>query len=310
MKLENKIESMSNLNTSNFRLDTDLISLRALIAVVEEGGFSAAAKRINRTQSAVSLQIAKLEERTGAKLLNRTSRSISLTNAGETFVRYARRIIELSDEAILAVTAPEEPTLLRVGFAEYLVPQHLHTLLARFRRVHPYCDLSLVLGSGFTILKALKNGELDVAFAGPEAKNGQLLWDEPLVWAGRVQQDKSHQTPLELALMHAPCSYRKIAFDTLAANGMSWKVSIDANSVHAVQSAIQAGLGLTVLPRSAVIEGMPIIKGMPDLPKTSVLSYTPANSSHPLTQRFIDYLQSGLEHSTDLELHAKPKTGE
>ena len=124
---------MSEPNRSPFKLDTDLLSLRALIAVVEEGGFSAAARRVHRSQSAVSLQVAKLEERLNTRLLERTSRSVSLTPAGETFISYARRILEMADEAMLAVTAPEESTLLRVGFAEYLAPQHLHNLLAQFR---------------------------------------------------------------------------------------------------------------------------------------------------------------------------------
>ncbi|WP_086931988.1 LysR family transcriptional regulator [Agarilytica rhodophyticola] len=295
---------MSNSNRSSFQLDTDLISLRSFIAVVEEGGFSAAAKRVNRSQSAISLQVAKLEERLNSKLLNRTSRVMTLTSAGEKFIDYARRIIELSDEAILAVSATDTPTVLRVGFAEYLVPQHLHNLLARFRRVHPKCDLSIVLGSGSSILQSLERGELDVVLAGPEGKNGHVLWQEALVWTGFLNIENNHDEPLELVLMHAPCSYRQIAFDALATNKMSWKVSIDANSVHAVQSAIYAGLGLSVLPRSAVLDGMPVIsEGMPSLPKTSVSSYIPDNANHPLAERFIEYLKSGLAQSADLEIH-------
>ncbi len=108
---------MRNKDRSGPKLETDLISLRSLVAVIEEGGFSAAARRMHRTQSAISLQIAKLEERLNTKLLERTSRSVNVTPAGETFVSYARRILELADEAIMAVTSPAELTLLRVGFA-------------------------------------------------------------------------------------------------------------------------------------------------------------------------------------------------
>ena len=104
---------MSKSNRSALKLETDLLSLRALVAVVEEGGFTAAERRVGRTQSAISLQIAKLEERLGGKLLERTSRSVSITPAGETFVSYARRILELADEAVLAVTAPDENALLQ-----------------------------------------------------------------------------------------------------------------------------------------------------------------------------------------------------
>lgn len=294
------MDSMSKSNRSQFKLETDLISLRSLVAVVEEGGFSAAAKRIGRTQSAVSLQIGKLEERLNTRLLDRTSRSVSLTPAGETFLSYARRILELADEAMLAVTSPDEATLLRVGFADYLAPQHLHTLLARFRRAHPNCDLSLVLGMGTEMLELMDQGNLDVVFAGPEAEHGKLLWEEPLVWTGTSNLEEGSDDPIDLVLMPTPCSYRKIAFDSLTRAGKTWKLSIEANSVQAVQSAIQAGLGISVLPLSVVQENMPLIsEKLPPLPNTSVLSYLRSDTTHPYAQRFIDFLIDGIEENIE-----------
>ncbi|MEM7013909.1 MAG: LysR family transcriptional regulator [Verrucomicrobiota bacterium] len=284
---------MSETNRFNFQLETDLLSLRSLIAVVEEGGFSAAAKRVNRTQSSVSLQIAKLEDRLNAKLLERTSRSVSVTPAGESFVSYARRILELADESILAVSSPAESSLLRVGFAEYLAPQHLHTLLARFRRAHPNCDLSLVLGLGPEMLEAMNRDELDLVLAGPEAENGDLLWEEPMVWTGQTNLADDRDKPIELVLMHPPCSYRKMAFDALTKAEKPWKLSIDANSVQAVQSAIRAGLGVSVLPISAILDDMQTIdRGMPKLPNTSVMSFVRPDLKNPYAQRFVDFLLS------------------
>ena len=294
---------MSESNRKKFTLETDLISLRSLVAVVEEGGFSAAANRIGRTQSAISLQIAKLEERLEVKLLERTSRSMSITPVGEIFLSYARRILELADEAMLAVSSPEEKTLLRVGFAEYLAPQHLHTLLARFRRAHPNCDLSLVLGMGGEMLASLERGDLDIVFAGPEADFGELLWEEPLVWTGASNMANDPDAPIDLVLMHAPCSYRQIAFDALNKLGKPWKLSIEANSVQAVQSAIQAGLGVSVLPLSVVEDGVALNKdALPELPDTSVMSYVKSDRSHPYAQRFVDFLLSSFEKSPRLEL--------
>ncbi|MEM9280576.1 MAG: LysR family transcriptional regulator [Verrucomicrobiota bacterium] len=287
---------MSESNRSDYQLDTDLLSLRSFIAVVEEGGFSAAAKRVNRTQSAISLQIAKLEERLDARLLERSSRSVSLTTVGESFLSYARRIVELSDEAILAVTAPDEKTLLRVGFAEYLAPQHLPNLLARFRRAHPNCDLSLMLGMGIDLIPSLEEGRLDLVFAGPEAENGELLWEEELVWTGPEGfDDQDEVEAIDLVLMHPPCSYRQIAFDALTKVNQSWKLSIDANSVQAVLSAIRADLGISVLPRSAVPEDLAILSGdLPELPNTSVMSYARSDKPHPYSQRFVDYLMANV----------------
>ncbi|MDP0491652.1 MAG: LysR family transcriptional regulator [Verrucomicrobiota bacterium JB023] len=284
---------MSNSNQSTFKLETDLLALRSLVAVVEEGGFSAAAKRVHRTQSAISLQIAKLEERLNTKLLERTSRSVTLTSAGEKFLSYARRILELADEASLAVTAPDEATRLRVGFADYLAPIHLPALLARFRRAHPNCDLTLNLGLGGPLLNSLQNDELDLVFAGPESPEGVLLWEEPLVWTGRPVPDEQQ---LELVLMPSPCSYRQLAFDALAKLSRPWKIAIEANSVQAVQTAIQAGLGLTILPLSAVPDEMKVLDHLPPLPDTSVCSFTnPDHAANPYLQRFIDFLVEGMD---------------
>lgn len=294
---------MRKSNRTIFQLDVDLLSLRTLVAVIEEGGFSAASKRVGRSQSAISLQIAKLEDRLGAKLLERTSRSVSVTPAGEIFVSYARRILELSDEAFLAVSAPEEKTLLRVGFAEYLAPRHLPNLLATFRRAHPNCELSLVLGMGVDLFPSLEDGRLDLVFAGPESEDGTLLWEEELVWTGPGQEGAEmlgtadEPGPLDLVLMHAPCSYRQIAFDSLTKLGQPWKMSIEANSVQAVQSAIRAGLGVSVLPRSSVAEDLTFLSGgfLPDLPNTSVMSYERSDHAHPYAQRFIDFLMASVE---------------
>jgi DNA-binding transcriptional LysR family regulator len=279
---------MNKTNRQQFKLDTDLNCLRSLIAVAEEGGFSAAAKRIHRTQSAICVQIAKLEDQLNAKLLERNSRSVVPTPAGEAFLSYARRILALADEAVLAVAAPAEPALLRVGFVEYLAPHHLHTLLAQFRQTHPNCDLSLTVGWGPPLLESLDKGELDLVFAGPVKGRGQLLWEEPLLWTGTLTDPNA---PLELVLMPAPCAYRKIVFDALTQIAKPWKLSIEANSVQAVQSSIRAGLGVTILPISAIRDDMPVIKGiLPNLPDTAVKSYINPDLANPYAQRFVDFL--------------------
>ncbi|BDS06079.1 LysR family transcriptional regulator [Oceaniferula spumae] len=291
---------MSSEKQAHLKLETDLLSLRTFVAVVEEGGFSAAAKRVHRTQSAISLQIAKLEDRLGTQLLERSTRAVSVTPAGETFISYARRILELADEAALAVTAPDEATLLRVGFADYLAPQHLHTLLARFRRAHPNCDLSLVLGYGAELISKLEDNELDLVFAGPEGKRGTQLWDEPLVWSGTLPPQKNSSEPIELVLMPAPCCYRKIAFDALTKAGVPWKLSIEANSALAVQAAIEAGLGISVLPRSVLSDHLPKINGvLPKLPHTTLASYVQPGATHPYAQRFTDFLVSCVKNPNE-----------
>jgi DNA-binding transcriptional LysR family regulator len=284
-------------NKLNYKLETDLNTLRSFVAIVEEGGFSAAARRVHRTQSAISVQIAKLEDRLNTKLLERDNRPITVTPSGESFLSYAYKILELADEAVLAATSPEETTLLRVGFGQFLVPYDLHNLLARFRRAHPNCDFILNLGPGTMLLEQLDKGELDVVFAGPEAERGQMLWEEPLVWSGTTNLSDNPDDPIELIMMHSPCSFRKVAFDALVKSARPWKVSINANSLQAVQSAIRAGLGVSVMPLSSVAEDMPIVHDLPELPNTMVMSYVHPEVSHLYAQRLIDFLMESVNES-------------
>lgn len=282
------------MSKNSFKLETDLNSLRAFVAVVEEGGFSAAAKRIYRTQSAVSVQIAKLEDQLGIKLLERTSRCVCVTPAGETFLSYARRVLDLMEDAAAAIRPPEEKALLRVGIAEYLAPQYLDTVLTRFQKKYPQCDLSLTLGLGGTLLEKMDQDELDLVVSGPDRAGGQILWEEPLVWTGTYAASAD---PVKLVLLPAPCLYRKMVFDSLTKMALPWRMSIEANSFEAIQSSIRAGLGITILPETAIKDGMPVIKeNLPDLPNSGVVSFT--RQSHPYTQAFIDYLVASHDEVT------------
>ncbi len=292
----NKYEvEMKNRKSSKFMLDADLLSLRAVVAVADEGSFSGAAKHIGRTQSAVSLQIAKLEGRMDIRLFDRTSRSVVQTPAGEVFTAYARRILELADEAFAAVSSPVISKPLRIGFAEYLVPHHLYKLLSRFKRRYPNAVIELNLGVGGSLIRELRDGKLDVVIAGPEGEKGLLLIEEPLVWVGPQDRHEIGEQELELILMQPPCSYRKAAFDSLTKSERSWNLTLSANSIQGTQSAVAAGLGFSVVPRSAVSKDLKIIsEGFPELPVTSIQAYSNNVDPHPLIQPSIEFLKEQL----------------
>ncbi len=281
---------------SSFVLDADLITLRSLIAIVDLGSFSAAAKQVGRSQSAVSLQMAKLEERLQVPLLERTSRRVNLTPAGETFTSYARRIIDLSDEGFAAVFSPETTEPLRIGFAEYLVPQHLHRLLSRFKKSLPKTKMELKLGVGFELYNDLNQNDLDVIVAGPEGKGGVVLLTEPLVWVSAKNSCYDRDKHIEVVQMKAPCSYRKAALDSLNKSGMIWKESVSVNSIQGIQSAVSAGFGVSTMPRSAINSDLEIInEGFPKLPETSINVFWNTTNPHPLTKRFISFFKEELK---------------
>lgn len=283
----------------SFVLDVDLLTLRSFLGIVDLGSFSAAAQQIGRTQSAVSLQISKLEDRMDVLLFERTSRSVELTPAGETFAVYARRIIELSDEGFAAVSATESAEPLRIGFAEYLVPRHLQRLLTRFKRSLPKEKVGIKLGMGFELYNDLSKNQLDIVIAGPEGDGGLLLFSEPLVWVGakNIKHDFSGEslTPLSIVQMKAPCSYRKAALESLAAEGVMWSESVSVNTIQGIQSAVGAGFGVSTMPRSAVSDDLEIIdNGLPQLPTTDIYVFWNTTNPHPLTKRFISFFQEEL----------------
>lgn len=284
---------MSKSNKCILQLDTDLISLRAMVAIVDEGSFSAAAKKVGRSQSAVSLQISKLENRIQAKLFKRTSRMVRMTEVGEKFTAYARRILDLADEAMTSISAPDIQEILRIGFAEYLVPKHLHKLLARFKLAHPEVELKLNLGSCPALYQDMTEGNLDIVVAGPEFEGGQLLFKEPLVWVG--PKDYQPKASVPLIFMPPPCSYRKAAYDCLATENFRFEVAMESNSINGVRSAVEAGLGVSVIARSAVTDNLYILEDIyPRLPNTSVFAFTGPDAPEVLVDRFLACLVEGL----------------
>ena len=274
------------------------MSLRTLVAIAETGSFSQAASHVGRTQSAVSLQIAKLEDRLGTQLLNRTSRKVTQTQDGEILVAYARRILSIADEAALALHAPEAEAPLRIGFADHLAPDHLHDLLARFKRAHPRLIFELTLGTGQFLRDAMDDGKLDVMVAGPasepfSAEKHTVLMKEALVWVGDYKLCADQARAVPLILMHPACSYRRLATETLDNAGVPWVMVAEVNSILAARSAVKAGLGISPMSISGS-GGMRRVDGtLPDLPETAMIAYR-GTTAHPITDRFIDFLAETL----------------
>lgn len=283
------------IKKKTFQLDADLLTLRAVVAVAETESFSAAAKYIGRTQSAVSLQISKLEERLDVRLFDRTSRSVHITPTGEVFLSYCRRILGLADEAYASVSSPVITKPLRIGFAEYLVPKHLYELLSLFKRRYPKAVVDLHLGIGGILVKQLHDGMLDVVIAGPEGEKGEVLVEEPLIWATPKDYTVQESQPLDLILMQPPCSYRQAALDSLALAEQQWNLTLSASSIQGTQSAVAAGLGVSVIPQSALNSDLKIIEGLPPLPQTSIQAYTVRADSHPLIEPFIAFIKEEFE---------------
>jgi DNA-binding transcriptional LysR family regulator len=276
--------------------------LRAFVAVVECGGFSAAAERLLRGQSAVSLQIKRLEERLGVRLLDRSPRHVALTAEGELILDHARRILRLNDELVARVREPELSGVVRLGAPEDFATSHLQSVLARFARSHPRVALEVTCELTLEVLARFRAGELDIALIKREpsgAPAGLRVWREPLVWVGAARGAAGVEGALPLVVSPRPCVYRKRATDALDAAGRAWRIAYACGSLAGNHAAVRAGLGVTVLPKAMVPADLAVLDEdaelLPLLQDTEI-ALVEAPRLPPPAVRLRDYIVRELEH--------------
>jgi DNA-binding transcriptional LysR family regulator len=287
-----------NINMK-FRFDLDL--LRTFTAICDTGGFTRAGERLHLTQSTVSLQLKRLEEIVEKRLFERHTRKVILTNDGEILLGYARQILEIADEAQSRMSEPEIEGVVRVGIPEDFANRHLPGILARFTRAHPkvqlhvYCDLSV------SLLEGLSRNEFDLVLVkkGSQSDKGILVWREPLVWAAAAEFDVSGHDPLPLIVFPRGCIYRDLALRTLEGLGRKWWLAFISPSLTGLQAALLAGLGVTVLAKSALPHGHRILRpeeGFPDLSVTDLtLHYAdggPSKAATLLSEHIIESIDA------------------
>jgi len=246
----------------------DSVTLKSFIAIAEGGSFSHAAQSVGRTQSALSLQIKKLEGSLGCSLFQRTSRSVKLTEQGEIFLGYAKRIIELQWEAYSRLREPDAEGEIRLGTPEDFATHYLPNVLASFRQHHPRIQLNVSCDLTLNLIEGFHNGQFDVILVKRDpqkVKGGMKVWREPLVWAAadHYRQEKN----LSLVLSPHPCIYRVRALAALDKAKKPWIISYTSPSLAGSLAAVRAGLGITVLPANMLPSGVhPIRSGLlPDL---------------------------------------------
>ncbi|WP_440995206.1 LysR substrate-binding domain-containing protein [Arhodomonas sp. SL1] len=254
-------------------MDTDLF--RAFVAVADSGGFSAAAKGLNRTQSAVSLQVRRLEERTGEALFARTSRSVALTAAGEALLPYARRLLRLQEEALAAVGEAGTGNALRFGITDEQALAYLPEVLGPFQRSHPGVHLEITCDLSTRLVDALGQGLLDLALTIRHRRTatGEVVAREPLVWVAAEDLPLPPRGALPLALNPEGCLYRAQAVSALGQAGREWRVVYISQSATGINLAVQAGLAVTVKTPRSVPEGCRVLgtaDGLPELPWVAI----------------------------------------
>lgn len=247
-----------------FHLNT--ILLKTFISIAETGTFSHSADVVGRTQSALSLQIKKLEEGLGCILFERSARRVKLTQQGELFLGYAKRIIELQWEAYSRLKEPDVEGEIRVGTPEDFATHYLPDVLATFRQYHPRVQLNVSCDLTLNLIDGFRNGDYDIILVkrDPKAANGGTkVWREPLVWV--ASDHHKIEEPLSLVLSPEPCIYRARAIAALDKSKKPWRISYTSPSLAGTIAAVKAGLGITVLPADMLPVGIHPIRELPEL---------------------------------------------
>src|SRR5262249_28345236 len=195
-------------------LDIDL--LRSFAAVADTGSFTAAGELVARTQSAVSVQVKRLEEIVGRRVFERTSRSLALTPAGETLLGYARRILELNDESVRRIVEPPVTGAIRLGITEYFVPAELPRILSRFAMAYPGVQLEARMGLSRELRDEMGAGRLDAVLVRLEPRErARVIWREAQVWVAQEGFAPGRGDVVPLALLPAPCVLRQHALESM-----------------------------------------------------------------------------------------------
>ncbi|SEC20363.1 DNA-binding transcriptional regulator, LysR family [Rhizobiales bacterium GAS191] len=277
-------------------LDLDL--LRSFVAVVESGSFSNAAPRIGRSQSAVSMQMQRLEQAVGKQLLIRTPRSVTPSQAGEGFLTYARRLLRLSDEAWASVTRPEEAGCVRLGvpddYAAFLLPP----ALSRFAAEHPLVTVELICEPSSALVRAIEEGRLDLAIVTRlPTQPLEVMRRERFVWVASPHHVAWENDPIPIALFEPGCAARINVLRALGDSDRSYRCTYSSPSLFGLIAVVQAGLAVAGLSECSVPPSLRVIgenEGLPPLDELEIGILRNPASATAAVERLNDCLRRDL----------------
>lgn len=222
--------------------------LRCFVAVVDAGSLSSAAAEVHRSQSAVSMQLKKLEAALGLRLIDRGSRKLELTADGQTLLSYARRILDLHAEAQVALQREQLTGRVRLGVPDDYAERYLTPVLRRFAPQHSGVEIELICEQSTSLIPRIADGELDLALVSRDhGRRGTLLFHEPMVWVGAAQFELWRRDPLPIAVYESASLARRSAIHSLAQQGRRYKVVYNSSSLAGQIAAVESGLAVAAL---------------------------------------------------------------
>jgi DNA-binding transcriptional LysR family regulator len=232
----------------------DPSQLRTFLAVAQTLSFTQAARRLGLRQSTVSQHVRRLEDATGRPLFTRDTHSVELTEDGEAMLGFARRILEVHDQATAFFTGTRLRGRLRFGASEDFVLTRLPEILEGFRYDHPEVDLELTVELSGTLHEQLAAGKLDLVLA--KDPRGELVWHDRLVWIGAERLRLEPDRPVPLIVYPPPGITRALALEALERQGREWRIVCTSGSLNGLIAAARAGLGVMAHSRGLIPPGL------------------------------------------------------
>jgi DNA-binding transcriptional LysR family regulator len=282
----------------------DIDQLRSFIAIAETGSFTKAAEVVNKTQSAVSMQMKRLEERLDRPVFVRDGRASKLTEDGQRLLDYARRIVKLNVETIAAFSDAELSGRVRLGVPDDYADRYLPEIMARFSRAYPSVELSVICEPSVDLLERIDANEIDLAIVtNCESKRAsETFRRERLLWVTSARHSTHLEERMPLALGRPTCSWRRIAIERLETVARSYRVIYSSSSAGAVAAAVLAGLSVSVLPESGLRPGMRVLtaaEGFPELPTCRIGLVRNAHESTALASALAEHIVSSLDNLSE-----------
>lgn len=222
--------------------------LRTLSAAAEGETLTDVARRVGRSQSAISLRLKKLEDELGVQLLRRGAKGSELTDAGHLAQFYARQILALNDDLVAAMEGLEIEGSLRLGLPADLSETWLASALAKFTRAHPRVHVEVSVDRNQVLIEKVRRSELDVvvAITSDPPVDAEPLAQLPVRWIGRVNQSLPANEDIPLVLFTSPCLFRQAGIAALEREGLRWRLAMTSPSLAGLWAAIEAGLGIGI----------------------------------------------------------------
>jgi DNA-binding transcriptional LysR family regulator len=282
----------------------DIDQLRTFIAIAETGSFTRAADIVHKTQSAVSMQMKRLEERLDRPVFARDGRASKLTDDGERLLDYARRIVKLNIEALATFTDAGLSGRVRLGVPDDYADRYLPEIMARFSRAYPGVELTVVCEPSIALFDRIEANELDLAIV--TNCDGDRLSEnfrrERLLWVTSNRHAAHLEEPLPLALGRPSCRWRQIAIERLEHTGRGYRVLYTSANSGAVSAAVLSGLAVSVFPESGLRPGMRVLtpaEGFPELPPCRIGLVRNPHEHIKLADALAEHIISSLDNLSE-----------